>query len=126
MYTGRDLRGGVVGTLAPVIKRCPNLNIISLLSCKLDDECIKDTLGIKETYLRQLHLCNLSARDNSIGIEGAEAIESLVKDVSCSLTDLRLRKVGFDNESIQIVVNSLMGNTKLKQFIRQQNRDVWL
>ena len=114
--------GGVVGTLAPVMKGCPNLNIVSLLSCKLDDESIKDTLGIKGLRLRQLHLCNLSARDNSIGVEGAEAIGSLVKDVSCSLTDLRLRKVGFNNESIKIVVNSLMGNTKLKHLSLYGNK----
>jgi len=96
--------------------------MMSLFLCKFDDESLKDiALGIRGLRLQKLHIWNWSST-NSIGIEGAEAIGSLLQDVSCSLADLRLDSAGFNNESIQIVVNSLMSNTKLKHLSLNGNK----
>jgi len=110
-----DLRSGVVGTLASAMHIFPNLNIIAIFKCTIDGASLKEfAIGIRGlSCLQELHF--LSNEDPTTGgIEGAEAIATLVQDPSCNLTDLHLSDCGFSNDSIQIVVNSLMGNTKLE------------
>ena len=103
-----DLRNGVARALSQTIKKCQNLNHLNILNCKLDNESLKEfALGIKGlSWLQELHMWNYSSI-NSIDIEGARAIGSLLQDLSGSVVNLKLYNVGFNHESIQICCESI-------------------
>ena len=117
-----DLRGGMAGDLASAMHVFPNLNDISVYLCKIDDESLNQfASGIKGiSSLRELYL--LSIDDDTTddytgsidGTEGAEAIVSLFQDPKCNINKLVLSGASLKNESIQIIVNGLIGNIKLK------------
>ena len=117
-----DLRDGVSRALSQTITKCPNLKGITMFNCKIDDAGLNQfasgIIGISSLErLRILH-ANAVVNGNNYtgnidGTEGAKAILALFQDPNCNLTDLDLASCGFSNDSIQIVVNSLMGNTKL-------------
>ena len=111
-----DLTDGVARALSQTITKCPNVDKIFIINCKFDDASLKDiALGIRGlSCLEKLHMWNYSSI-NSIDIEGAEAIGSLLQDLSGSIVNLKLYNVRFNNESsIQMIVNGLRGNTKLE------------
>ena len=113
-----DLRGGVARALSQTITKCPTLNKFMTISCDIDNASLKEIVsGIKGlSSLQILNILNysLTSDNNNIGIEGAEAIQNLLQDPGCNLTDLRLYRSGFNSECIQIIVDSLIGNTKLE------------
>ena len=116
--TCSDLRGSTA--LVKAISRCSNLNQLDIVNCDIDDAGLKDIAsGIRGlSCLQKLLLWNSSSTDDYTGridgIEGAESIVSMLQDPSCNLTELTLACCGFNHESMQMIVNSLMGNTKLK------------
>ena len=110
-----DLRGGVARSLAPVMKRCQNLNRILFFHCRIDDASLNQfATGIKG--ISSLQRLQLIHTDGDIdGTEGAKAIATLLQDPGCNITKLDLAVFGFNNESIQTIVNGLRGNIKFKE-----------
>jgi len=112
-----DLRDGIVESIVPALKLCPNLSHIMFLHSKIDDASLKAfALGIRGlSSLRRLDLIHTNGdhTDSIHGIKGAEAIATLLQDPSCNITQLDLACFGFSSDSIQIIINGLIGNTKL-------------
>ena len=128
---GGDLRnGGVASALARAIKKCTNLNEISICMCKVDDASLEElAMGIRGlSSLQKLYLVytDIFGINDSIegieGIEGAKAIAAIFQDPSCNITHLRLASALFNNDAIQIIVSSLIGNTKLDKLDLKGNR----
>lgn len=111
--------GGVTGSLASAVKKCSNLNNLRFINCGMDDASLKDiALGVRGlSCLQKLYLWKSSSSSNvsDIGIGSAESIVSLLQDPSCNISRLDLDNTKFNNECIQIIVNSLIGNTKLRR-----------
>ena len=125
-----DLREGIAGSIAPVMKMCPTLNDICIIRCKLDDVGLKAfATGIRgSSTLQKLNLNHTNAvvtddyRGNIDGNEGAEAIAALLQDPNCGLTELKLSNIGFSNDSIQQIVNGLKDNTTVKCLSLSSNK----
>ena len=122
LYNG-DLRGGVAGTLTSAMNICPNLNEITICVCKVDDASLNQfasgIIGISSLQrLRILHATAVVEGNdysgNIDGTEGAKSIVTLFQDPSCNINNLDVASCGFNNESIQLIVNGLRGNAKLE------------
>ena len=102
-----DLRGGVAGALVPCIKKCHKLKQIEILNCDIDDDSLNDIAsGVRGlSSLQTLFLWRRRSSD-SIGIEGSEALASVLKDPNCNLTNLQLLLTGFNDESTTKIVSS--------------------
>ena len=131
---GGDLReGGIATSIASAIKMCTKLNGISIGICKIDDASLTEfASGIRGiSSLQRLHILHTSLvldgsdyTGNIDGTESAKSIVTLLQDPSCNITDLKLYKVGFSNESMQIIVNGLRGNTKLVKLSLSGNMEM--
>ena len=112
-----DLRDGVAGNFAKAMKKCPSLNTVSIVGKpKVDDASMRDfALGIIRglSSLEKLFIC-LNVSTGIDGIQGAEAIGNLLQDPNCNLNTLMICWHDITNESVSIIVNGLIGNTKLK------------
>jgi len=124
-----DLRGGVAGSLAQAVHMFPNLNIIALCHCKIDDASLKAfALGIKGlSCLQEMYLLSIDEDPTNgytgciNGTKGAKAIATLLQDPNCNISHLELSSFGFHNNSIQIIVNGLIGNAKLASKLASLN-----
>ena len=114
-----DVRGGVARSLASAVKKCSNLNDLDISMCIIDDASLKDiALGIRGlSRLEKLSVWNSlsSPNESNIGIGSAESVVSVMQDSCCNLINLDLNNMRFNNECIQIIIDSLRGNTKLKR-----------
>jgi len=68
---------------------------------------------------------HLTLFGSSIRNIGCEAIANLLQGPSCNLTKLDLINCEMNDECIQIIVNSLMGNTKLEHLDLSTNNIGW-
>jgi len=133
IYGGDIREGDIAGSIASAMKMCPKLNGISIGICKIDDASLTEfASGIRGLFsLQRLHIHHTSlvldgsGYTGSIdGTEGAKSIVTLLQDPSCNITDLKLYNVGFSNESMQLIVNGLRGNTKLVKLSLSGNMEM--
>jgi len=114
-----DLRDGALSrALAQAIRKCSDLNDLYICMCRVDDASINQLIasGRGLSCLEKLYLLHAKFDDYTTmieGIEGAKAIATLFQHPSCNITHLNLSSVRLSSESTQIIVSSLMGNTKL-------------
>ena len=87
-----------------------NINHLGLNDTGLNNESV---LKIVRSLRGNTKLERLTLSYNSVTIQAAEEIGSLLQDPNCNLIQLDLGSCGMNNESTQIIVSSLIGNTKL-------------
>ena len=114
LWNSRD--GGSIGIESAVaignLLQDPSCGLIHLLLSRFqfNDEC---TQVIISSLIGNAKLEHLSLSHNSIGRSSCESIVNLLQSPSCNITHLNLGDCGFKNDLATIIVNSLIGNTKL-------------
>jgi len=112
------LQNGGEQILAANFRRCTNLRKIQLHRCRINDEQLLPMVDALRGH-SSLELLDLD--QNQIGSIGCEAISSLLTDPNSKLIKVVLRSNNIDDEGVNILVNSLVGNTKLKYLYLDDN-----
>ena len=106
------LNGGDI-ILANALKRCTNLQQISLHGSNMTDENLQSLVesirGL--SLLEKLDL----QQTRTIGSIGCQAISTLLEDPHCNLLTLNICCSGINNIGAVIIANSLANNNKLKE-----------
>ena len=113
-----DLQNGGEQILATNFRSCKNLNRIHLQRSRITDELL---LSMIDALRRHPSLELLDFDRNQIGSIGCEAISSLLTDPNSNLKQVGLRSNNIDDEGVSFLVNSLVGNTKLKSLYLDDN-----
>lgn len=104
------LRNGGEQILATTFKRCTNLKTIVLGGCGITNEQLLPIVdALRGHPLEALHL-----QQNHIRSMGCEALSSLLADQHSNLLLLNLLSNNVDDDGVNILVDSLVDNTKLK------------
>jgi len=110
-FNSINLRNGEDNNIATTLRRCSNIEYVSLYDCNLTDEHF---LPIVEAIREHPSLEHLSLSANNIGILGCEALATLLEDSNCNLHTLEIPGNNIDLVCVNILANSLSNNTKLK------------
>ena len=107
-----NLSNDGAGVLGSTLSTCPNLKIISLGQCNIDDDILNELVAGEFTGISQLSHLGLS--DNDFGVSGCNAIVTLLQNPCFNLTYIDLGNNGINNEGATTLANALKGNDKLK------------
>ena len=113
-----NLLNGGEQILATYFRRCKNLQRIHLCRSRITDELLLPMIDVLRGH-PALELLDLDR--NQVGSIGCEAISSLLTDPNSKLKQIILRSNNVDDEGVNILVNSLVGNTKLKVLCLDDN-----
>ena len=114
------LQNGGENVITTTLRRCTNLQEISLSCCNINDEQLLQNIVEAVREHRSLKKFGLFA--NRIGNAQCSVLANLLEDKKCNLQilDLKLNRIGLDGATT-LATNGLLNNTKLEHLYLDGN-----